>query len=345
MLTARAVAHSNIALVKYWGKRTGVSAELNLPAVGSISLTLDALRTETTLTPAADDAFVLDGEVARAGEATKVFAQLDRVWTAAGRTEPRPTCRVVSDNHFPTAAGLASSASGFAALTMAAAGAFGWKTDRGTLSTLARMGSGSAARSIFGGFVRLDRGEAADGSDCRARRLAGPEAWPLRLVVAQTTVGRKTIGSTGGMERSRETSPYFDAWVNASPADLDEAESAVAARDYATLAAVTERSCFAMHACMIATVPPLLYWNGVTVEAIKAAWAAREDGLSAAVTIDAGPHVKVLCRAEHAEAVAERMRAVQGVCDVLVCAPGPDASVTTDVDVPRPAAVNAEATA
>lgn len=335
MLRSRAIAHSNIALVKYWGKRHDVAADLNLPAVGSLSLTLDALRTETVIEPAEADAFALDGETARTAEAHKVFAHLDRVWTAAGRTAPRPSCAVASSNHFPTAAGLASSASGFAALTMAAAGAFGWQTDRGTLSTLARMGSGSAARSIFGGFVRLDRGEADDGSDCRARRIAGPEAWPVRLVVAQTTVGRKTVGSTGGMQSSRKTSPYFGAWVDSSPNELDHGEQAVRARDFSALGAVTERSCFAMHACMIATDPPLLYWNGVTVEAIKAVWAARADGLPGYVTIDAGPHVKTLCRPEHAEAIADRLRAVPGVTDVLVCAPGPDASVTVQADAPK----------
>ena len=332
MLTAHATAHSNIALVKYWGKRQGVAAALNLPSVGSLSLTLDALRTETTVAPAASDAFSLDGETARAGEASKVFTHLDRLWSAAGHSKPRPACAVTSHNHFPTAAGLASSASGFAALTMAGAAAFEWDTDRGTLSTLARIGSGSAARSIFGGYVRLDLGEAADGTDCRARPLASAQDWPLRLVVAQTTVGRKSVGSTGGMQRSRETSPYFNAWVESSPAELDRAEAAVKARDFATLGAITERSCFAMHACMIATDPPLLYWNGVTVETIKACWEARAAGLPAFVTIDAGPHVKALCRPEHAEALAARMRAVPGVTEVLVCAPGPDASVCIGPD-------------
>jgi len=329
MLTAHATAHSNIALVKYWGKRRGVAPELNLPAVGSLSLTLDALRTETSVAAGSTDSFTLDGERARDGEGAKVFAHLDHVWASAGHAGPRPTCAVESTNHFPTAAGLASSASGFAALTMAAAAAFEWDASRGTLSTLARMGSGSAARSIFGGLVRLDLGDNPDGSDCRARRLAQPEDWPLSLVVAQTTVGRKAVGSTGGMERSRQTSPYFDAWIDASPRELDAAEAAVEARDLATLGAITERSCFAMHACMIATDPPLLYWNGVTVEAIKACWEARAQGLPAFVTIDAGPHVKALCRPQDAAALADLLRAVPGVTDVLVCRPGPDASVRT----------------
>lgn len=213
MKPVRATACSNIALVKYWGKRTGVPAELNLPAVGSLSMTLDALRTETELGPAPADAFELDDRVVAGDEARKVLRHLDRVWAAAGRSGARPPARVRSWNHFPTAAGLASSASGFAALTVAANAAFEAELPAAVLSSLARQGSGSAARSIFGGFVRLDRGSAPDGSDCRARPIAGAEHWPLTLLVVQTTAGRKPIGSTDGMERCRQTSPYYPAWV------------------------------------------------------------------------------------------------------------------------------------
>src|SRR5690606_16731607 len=124
MRTVRAIAHSNIALVKYWGKRTDTPAELNLPAVGSLSMTLDALWTETTLAPASADVFELDGTVVDGPVADKVWRHLDRVWRSTGRPGARPAAEVRSRNHFPTAAGLASSASGFAALTMAAAGAF-----------------------------------------------------------------------------------------------------------------------------------------------------------------------------------------------------------------------------
>ena len=141
MTPARAIAHSNIALCKYWGKRGDPA--LNLPAVGSLSLTLEGLWTETEVGPGDRDAFELAGT--GEGEARKVFAHLDRIWAASGRTGARPPCRVRSVNHLPTAAGLASSASGFAALTLAAATAFEWSPPRTTLSALARMCSGSAA--------------------------------------------------------------------------------------------------------------------------------------------------------------------------------------------------------
>ena len=329
MTPVRATACSNIALVKYWGKRTGVPAELNLPAVGSLSMTLDALRTETELEGGSEgaDAFELDDREVAGDEARKVFRHLDRVWAAAGRKTPRPAARVRSWNRFPTAAGLASSASGFAALTVAAARAFEAELPVEVLSSLARQGSGSAARSIFGGFVRLDAGSAPDGSDCRARPIVGAEHWPLTLLVVQTTAGRKPIGSTDGMERCRQTSPYYPAWVETSKADLDAAEAALRARDLPALGRVVEHSCFKMHACMMATDPALLYWNPTTVAVVQEAWRAREDGLPGFVTIDAGPHVKVLCEPTTAPALTERLRAVPGVLGVLVAAPVHDAAV------------------
>jgi len=325
MIPAKAIAHSNIALCKYWGKRPGTSPELNLPAVGSLSLTLDALWTETEIRPAAEDSFALANT--GAVEANKVFVHLDRIWAAAGRTGARPRAAVRSTNHVPTAGGLASSASGFAALTLAAAAAFEWSPPRTVLSALARMGSGSAARSLFGGWVRLDRGNRPDGHDCVARPLFSADHWGVRLVVVQTTAAKKPIGSTAGMERSRLTSPYYAAWIDTSEADLTEAEAALAARDLAGLGAVVEHSCFKMHACMIASDPAILYWNGATVDVVRKAWELRAEGLPGFVTMDAGPHVKVLCAAEHADALAERLGAVPGVVAVTICAPGPDATV------------------
>ena len=331
MKSATATAHTNIALVKYWGKRADVAAELNLPAVGSLSMTVDGLRTVTRITAGEEDLFALDGVRLEGAPAEKVFRHLDRLWSGKsgrrGSAGPRPRCQVVSTNYVPTAAGLASSASGFAALTVAGAAAFELDLPAAELSGIARMGSGSAARSIWGGFVRLDRGERADGADCRARPIAGAEHWPLALVVVQVGRGAKPVGSTEGMERSRTTSPYYPAWVDTSPADLDAAEAALLSRDLPALGAVVESSCFKMHACMWASRPPIVYWQPTSLAAIHAVWNARTEGLPGFVTMDAGPHVKVLTAAEHADAIAERCRAVPGVEAVIVCKPGPDASV------------------
>lgn len=329
MRSARAVAHTNIALVKYWGKRPPAPGQpdLNLPAVGSLSLTLERLRSETTVCPAEHDSFTLNHEPGPADAAAKALRHLDRVWQAIGAAGPRPACAVDSVNHLPTAAGLASSASGFAALTLAAAAAFAWDPGRAALSALARRGSGSAARSLWGGFVRLERGSRPDGADCRAFPLHPPDHWDIRLLVAHTAKGPKPVGSTDGMQRCRDTSPYYGPWVETSEADLAAAEAALAARDLPALGAVVEHSCFKMHACMLATRPPLMYWNGVTLEVVQAVWRARAEGLAGYVTSDAGPHVKVLCPSGQAEAIAARLRAVPGVQAVDVLAPGPDPRV------------------
>lgn len=337
MKRARAVAHSNIALIKYWGKRTETDPELNLPAVGSLSMTLDELRTDTQVAPAPRDRFVLDGKAYEgdAPEASKVFAHLDRVWASAHDSE-RPGCEVTSTNHLPTAAGLASSASGFAALTLASAAAF--ELDHGDveLSALARRGSGSAARSLWGGFVRLDAGNEADGSDCVARPLLPASHWDLRLLVVHAAKGPKSVGSTEGMERSRTTSPYYQAWVDTSPADLDAAEVALAERNLLALGQLMEHSCFKMHACMMASRPPLVYWRGTTLDVMHALWQARAEGLEGYATSDAGPHVKVLCEAKDAPALAERLGAVPGVTKLQSVAVGPDASVQVDEAAANP---------
>lgn len=333
--SARATAHSNIALVKYWGKREGVDPALNLPAVGSLSMTLDELRSATEIHAGASDEFELDGETLTGKPASKVFEHLDLMWRSSGNPGDRPACRVTSINHLPTAAGLASSASGFAALTVAAAGAFGLTNQlggsddphRGPLAALARQGSGSAARSLWGGFVRLDAGSDPEGLDCVARQLFGRDHWALKLLVVHTARGAKAIASTGGMESSRLTSPYYPAWVASSSVDLDAAERALAERQLAQLGEVMEHSCFKMHACMLATRPPLVYWNGTTLEVIRAVWQARERGLAGWVTSDAGPHVKVLCDAGRADELARELAAVPGVHEVQAVAPGPDASL------------------
>jgi diphosphomevalonate decarboxylase len=327
MKSTRAVAHSNIALVKYWGKREAVPGQpddLNLPAVGSLSFTLDRLRSDTIVAPDPRDSFILNGE--HHADAPKIFRHLDRIWRATGQAAPRPSTRVSSTNFLPTAAGLASSASGFAALTLAAAAAYGLDLPSKDLSVLARRGSGSAARSLWGGFVRQHRG--GDGGDgCYAEPLFPQGHWDLRLLIVHTARGPKSISSTEGMQRCRATSPYYQPWLDTSEADLAAAEAAIAARDLSALGAVMERSCFKMHACMLASAPPILYWNGRTLDVIRAVWAAREAGLPGFVTSDAGPHVKVLTLADHAEPLAAQLRDVPGVFEVDVVAAGPDAHV------------------
>lgn len=322
-MEATARARANIALVKYWGK---ADAALKIPAVGSISVTLDRLWSETTVRfdPAlAADELELDG-TSRSDQLARVTATLDILRELAG---VNLRARVVSHNNFPTAAGLASSASGFAALVGAGAAALGLELSPRELSILARRGSGSAARSIFGGFVEMHAGRAVDGSDSYAEPLLPGDAWPFEVVVAIAARGEKDVGSGEGMARSEDSSPYYPAWVEQQPADLEAARRAIAARDFEALADVAEHSCLKMHAAAMAANPPLLYWKGVTVDGLNTVRNLRKAGVPVFFTIDAGPQLKAICLPEARERVAAELAALPGVLDVLTTGLGPGLEV------------------
>jgi len=319
-LVGEAIAHPNLALVKYWGKR---DRTLNLPATGSISISMGAFTTRTRVEFGAEqgrDEVLLNGEDADGGTATRVHEFLDLVRTEAGLDGRR--ARVVSSNDFPTAAGLASSSSAFAALGLAACEAAGLSPSPSELSLLFRRGSGSAARSVFGGYVEMRLGHRADGLDAVAEHLAPADHWDLNVVIAVTDARPKKIGSTEGMELTRKTSPYYGPWVDTSPEDLRRAREAVRDRDLATLGEVAEHSALKMHACALAAQPGILYWRGGTVESMHAVRELRSGGHAAWFTVDAGPHLKVLCDAKDAQAVQDRLRDVPGVSEVLVSGVG-----------------------
>ena len=323
--TAVARAHSNIALVKYWGKR---DAALNTPAVGSISVTLGELYTDTRVTFRRDldaDEFWLAG---CRGPVTRISHVLDLVRGHAvsrGLPAARLNAVVTSTNNFPTGAGLASSASGFAALAVAAAAAAGLTLPDRELSILARHGSGSAARSIFGGFAEMHPGTAPDGSDAYAEELLDRAAWPLAVVVAITEHGEKSINSTIGMNESKATSPFYLAWLDSADADLAEMRSAIRARDFARLGELSEYNCLKLHALMLTTRPALIYWNAATVAAMHAVRGLRAQGVPAYFTIDAGPQVKVLCLPGDAATVRQALTLVPGVHEARISALGPAA--------------------
>lgn len=325
--TARACA--NIALVKYWGKR---DAQLNLPAAGSLSLTLDALVTTTQVAfdaGLAGDELVLDGTPAKPAELARTSEFLDLVRAAAGITT---RARVVSRNEFPTASGLASSASGYAALAVAAAGAAGLVMSPRQLSILARRGSGSAARSVFGGFVRMHAGQPEHGRDDGSNAFAEPIASPLtgrvRMVIAIVGGGvAKSHGSRDAMDHTAATSPLYRAWIELVPRDLAAAETALAAGDLEQLGTITEGNALAMHASAIAARPAVIYWQPATLAAFAEVRAQRAAGHAAWATMDAGPHVKVLTTAGDAAAVAAALRSVSGVTDVSIAAAGGPAAI------------------
>ena len=190
------------------------------------------------------------------------------------------------------------------------------------------MGSGSAARSIVGGFVEMARGARDDGRDAVAAPVPGGEAWTdVRLVVAVTSEARKATGSTAAMEQTARTSPYYAAWIASVDGDLAEARAAVAARDLPRLGAVAERSALRMHASALAAEPGILYWTAATVAAIETVMALRARDVAAYFTIDAGPHVKALCAAADAPAVNEALSRTPGVLRTVTAAPGRGARV------------------
>ena len=325
--TATARACANIALVKYWGKR---DAARNLPAAGSLSLTLGALVTETTVTfdPAlASDEIELDGAPARPADVQRISAFLDLIRTKAAASS---RARVTTRNEFPTASGLASSASGFAALAVAATTAAGISCSPRELSMLARQGSGSAARSIYGGFVRMHAGHADDGSDAFAEPIESRLADRVRMVIAVVGGGvPKTHGSRDAMEHTAATSPFYRAWIEQVPRDLAAAEGALAAADLAQLGTLAEANALAMHASALAARPAVVYWQPATLALLAEVRAIRARGLAAWATMDAGPHVKVLTSIEDADAVAAALRTVPGATEVTISAPGGPATVTT----------------
>ena len=312
-LRAASQAQPNIALIKYWGKR---DTALNLPVVGSLSITLESLwtRTGVRFVPGQKgDQVSLNGRVDEK-EARRISKCLDLLRARAGVEHG---AEVASHNNFPTAAGLASSASGFAALVHAGARALGLDLSLAEQSVLARRCSGSAARSIFGGYVEWAHGKLADGSDSVARPLLDAQAWPLRVAVAITSTAAKQIGSTEGMQRTAQTSPYQSAWIQTQEADLDVAREAIRLRDFEALARISEYSCLKMHALALAAQPGLLYWNGATVECMHRVRALRQQGVPVFFTVDAGPQLKAVCEPAAIEQVKAALRDVPGVLEVL----------------------------
>lgn len=319
--TATAVACSNIALVKYWGKspRGG-----NLTAVPSLSLTLGALRTTTRVRfdPGFEHDQVRIGEQLASGRPReRVLRLLDEVRALAGSSL---RAEVTSNNDFPTASGLASSASGFAALALSAQAALGLGLDSSAVSRLARRASASAARSLFPGFVELLAEAEA------ATPVVPPDFLDVEMVIAATTLGPKSTASTDGMLHTQATSPYYAAWVEDAPALFAAGKRALLARDLEALGETMEQSTLAMHACMLAARPSLWYLREATLAVMERVRELRRQGTLAFFTMDAGPHVKVLVQRTDAERVRGALSEVPGVERLLTSSPGPGATLVPE---------------
>jgi diphosphomevalonate decarboxylase len=302
-MQATAKAQPNIALIKYWGKR---DIEKNLPAVSSLSVTLDTLWTRMTVefsdTLERDDLTVNESQ--NRALLPRVSACLDLL---AGEDRPRAT--IVSHGNFPIAAGLASSASAFAALVVAASKASGASHDDLALARIAGAASGSAARSLFGGFVELDAGD----TSIDVATITHADEWPLMVIIAITAEGAKPLSSGEAMNRCAKTSPFYPSWLEQQEADLAAARDAVLARDFAKLAAVSEHNCLKMHSVMWASRPPVVYWNSATLSCMEAVRRLQSEGHAVFFTIDAGPQLKAICLPGEAARVRAALDACAGV--------------------------------
>lgn len=319
--TATSVACANIAFIKYWGNRDNA---LRLPSNGSISMNLDGLFTRTTVSfqPSLPfDELIINGHEATGKGLERVSYILDMVREMAGIKD---NAEVMSGNNFPAGAGIASSAAAFAALALASSTAAGLNLNEAQLSRLARRGSGSASRSIPSGFVEWKMGT-GDG-DSVAESIAPPEHWDLADCVAIVDTRHKRTGSTEGHALAW-TSPLQAARVDDAPRRLDICRNAILQRDFDGFANIIEHDSDMMHAVMMTSNPPLMYWQSATIEIFHAVREWRAGGLPAAYTVDAGANVHVICLSGQVGAVEKRLRELPGVRDVLVAKVGGPARI------------------
>jgi len=301
---ASVFAPANIALCKYWGKR---DREWNLPVTDSLSISLGTRGSQCTLSLADEDVYFLNGnKIDKANPfSTRLRAYLD--WF---RGPADFHYQVEAYNTVATAAGFASSASGFAALVMALHALHGWSVDKRILSIFARMGSGSACRSLWDGFVHWHAGQRADGSDCFAEPLISN--WHTLCVgLLAVDAGPKSISSREAMNRTVATSSLYANWPQQVKEDLATLRQAIEAHDFESLGGCAEQNALAMHATMIAARPPVLYWKRASLDYMQNVWDARTEGLPVYFTMDAGPNLKLLFEADSQEAVVARFPAVQ----------------------------------
>jgi diphosphomevalonate decarboxylase len=325
-MKASARAHTNIALIKYWGKR---DATLMLPANSSVSMTLDKFYTDTTVefVPGQQtDHFLLDNHPQDAAATARVSKILDLVRAKSGFSYG---AQVSSHNHVPNAAGLASSASAYAALALAASSAAGLHLDSADLSRLARRGSGSASRSIAGGFVIWHRG--SDDFSSFAEPVAVAPELDLRMVTVLIDKQQKKVSSRTGMAHMASTSPYFKAWTEACETACPQMLTALAAGDFEQVGELAERNALMMHATNMAANPPFMYFEPATIATLQYAAELRAQGLAVYATMDAGPNVKLLCQSTTATQIARLVAARIGT-QTEICAPGPAAHLLSTID-------------
>lgn len=316
-----AVGTPNMALIKYWGKR---DEKLTLPTNSSISITLDeTLNTKTSVAFSKsfkEDSLYIDGkriDLANDDAARERFSAINHLKKAAG-TDAKVL--VVSKSNFPQSSGLASSASGIATLIFAASAALSLKLDKREMSVIARQGSGSACRSIHGGFVEWRAGTSVDGTDSYAEQIAPPTHWPEVVdMIGILSRERKKFSSRAGMKQTVATSPLYKARMEYVQGALMGMEAAIKAKDFEKLATITMRDSNSMHAVMLDTFPPLMYMNDISKEIVGRVHDLNdEEGRKVcAYTFDAGPNANLITTEKDAGKAASLLKEVDGVEEVL----------------------------
>lgn len=308
---ATVAAPANIAFMKYWGN---ADHALRIPRHNSLSMNVTGAVTTTTVEfddTFSGDSVTIDGELITGGEADRVSAFLDHVRRL---TNTNHFAKVTSQNSFPRGAGIASSASAFAALALASVTALGLEWSNEQLSALARLGSGSASRSIPDGFVEWHAGSDHDSS--HAVSLFPAEHWAIVDLITIVQSGAKEVGSTQGHQLA-DTSPLYEARVTSVPDRLDTMKKALAAKDWQTFGELVESESYSLHAIMMTSHPGILYWSPATVRVLLAVAQWRKEGVLAYCTIDAGANVHVLCQEADVARVKERLEALEGVERVI----------------------------
>lgn len=317
-------AHTNIALIKYWGKK---NEELIIPMNSSLSLTLDAFYTDTRVTFDENldaDILLIDDEIQDQKAVNKAKVILDIVREQAGISE---FAEINSINHVPTAAGLASSASGMAALAGAASLAAGLELSRTELSRLARRGSGSASRSIFGGFAEWQKGR--DDNDSYAIPIDEAD-WDIGMIFIIVDDGQKDISSTGGMQRVVQTSPYYDGWLSSTADDLAAIKEAITQHDIIKVGEIAESSALKMHALNLSARPPFNYWSPESIAAMRKVEDLRKLGYPVYFTMDAGPNVKLICKSSQMDEIQNILLKTYRKEQIVTAHPGPGIVVLDD---------------
>lgn len=326
MYRGKARAYTNIALIKYWGKK---NQELIIPMNNSLSLTLDAFYTETEVQFSPDfqqDSFYLDGVLQDEQATKKISRFLDLARALAGVTL---FATVVSQNFVPTAAGLASSASGLAALAAAVNEALQLGLDETGISRLARRGSGSACRSIYPGFAEWQKGD-SDATSFAVPIVADGWEQELAMIFILINDQKKDVSSRDGMQRTVATSSFYPGWLETTPQDLEQAKAAIATKDLPLLGAVMEANSLKMHGTTLAAVPPFTYWSSGSLTAMNAVRQIRQQGLPCYFTMDAGPNVKVLTKRKDVSKVVAQLKELFAEEQLIVSYAGPGIQLLKD---------------